>query len=275
MNFEYTVSQKTFLSQLEDIIQADFLPVLNKNQNPQNHPDVILNVLRAHNLLCPIISKQYGGLELDYLTTALFLEKLAFYCPAAAFVVSTNIHVIHPLLIGGTKEQKQAILPDFTGPDACISAFACTEKYSGSDFSSFRSCVIPQKDGFLLNGQKDYILYSESCKYITVFARYAHTRNTNASMRCFIIPNSLLGIRAGQMRTTEAPLFYQPQELLFEDVHIPSFYALKNEDYSGFLLFGQTMDTCRPFSSAVALGTAKCAYSLALNFALQRSMKAL
>lgn len=271
MNFELSENQSNLLQLIRKLNIEKISPYVKRYELSEQKGDMqfLLDMLREHNLLCPVIPQQFGGLGLDYFSTSLIIEEIATVCPGLASVISNNIHAVQPLLLCGTEEQRLQILPNFAGKDACLGAFASTEPSGGSDISSFQSIAHVQDDLYILSGQKEYVLNSSVAKYLTVFA-YSDPSKKKASLRCFILPNFLPGFRLGKTCKVSAPLLFDPMEIIFDGVKIDKSHVIKDEDYSGYLLLGQTMDIGRALTSACALGVARAAFELAQNYSKNR-----
>ena len=87
----------------------------------------IANLLSKHNLLCPTIPKEYGGLGMNHLTCALLIEEISTGCAGVATVLNASIHAASPIVLAGTREQKESFLPLLTSTTPALAAFALTE----------------------------------------------------------------------------------------------------------------------------------------------------
>ncbi|MGX8701020.1 acyl-CoA dehydrogenase family protein [Caproiciproducens sp.] len=271
MNFELSEGQTTLIQLIRTLNAEKIVPYLREHRFTEKNgfSQYLLDILREHNLLCPVVPKEYGGLGMDYMSVSLVVEEIATVCPGLAFVVSNNVHAVQPILLSGTKEQKQNILPAFTGKEACLGAFASTERASGSDVSSFQSLAEEKDDHYILTGQKEYVLNAGTAKYLTVFSSSSFSKK-KASLRCFMIPNFLPHFRLGKVCKVAAPLLFDPMEILFDHVKISKSNVIEDKDYSGYLLLSQTMDMGRALTSAVAVGIARAAFDLADDYARKR-----
>src|SRR5207245_697078 len=74
------------------------------------------------------------------------------------------------LLRYGTEEQKQRYLaPQARGEK--LACFGLTEPGAGSDVASMRSMARREGDGYVLNGQKNWISYATVADHQLVFAK--------------------------------------------------------------------------------------------------------
>ena len=118
------------------------------------------------------IHEQYGGIDLDKVTSVIVAEALV-YSPsfAVTWAVQTGIGSL-PIVWFGTKEQKEKYLPKVaTGEIIC--AYGLTEPSSGSDAISSKTSAVLSEDGkhYILNGEKIFITNGGWADIYTVFAQ--------------------------------------------------------------------------------------------------------
>ena len=223
-----------------------------------------------HNLTCPIIPKDYGGLGLNYLTTALLLEEIAKGCAGLASVMNTNMHAVSPILSVGTNKQKETYLPLMTGATPALASFALTEPNAGSDVSSISTLAQIDKGGYVINGVKDFILNASVASFFVVFATTS-PRHGRHSLRAFIIPSSTPGLSIGRIRRKEGIRYSNTSEVLLDHVRVPKDSMLGGDTSgSGYLILTQALDRGRALVGAASVGIAQAAYELALSHACTR-----
>lgn len=233
----------------------------------------LIKRLGEHNLVCPTIPEEYGGLGLDHFTTALVLEEIAAACPGLAAVVDTNVHAVEPLLLAGSPQQKEKFLPALTGKNAGLAAFALTEPSGGSDVSGMNTSANKNTGGYIINGKKDYVLNASVASYTMLFAFTDYNDKRN-SMRAFIIPEGSPGCKVGPIHFLAALNYAQTSSISFEDVNLSNDLIIKEQEIcSGYLLMGQTLDLGRALVGATSVGIARAAYDLAREFADNRLQK--
>lgn len=230
----------------------------------------LVRKLGEYNLICPTIPEEYGGLGLDMFTTVLIIEEIAAACTGLAAIVDANVHAVQPIILAGSKKQKEKLLPCFTGVNACLAAFALTEPTGGSDIDSMNTFAEKNLKSFIINGQKDYVLNAAEAEIITLFAA-TDRLHKKSSMRCFIIPKNTPGIKIGSIRKLAALNYARIAEINFNNAQIDSDMVIKeDESYSGYLLLAQTFDIGRVLVGATSVGIARAAYELAYKHAEER-----
>jgi alkylation response protein AidB-like acyl-CoA dehydrogenase len=118
------------------------------------------------------VPEEYGGLELDKVTSALIADKVAV---CGSFSVTFSAHAgigTLPLIWYGTPEQKAKYLPKIASGE-WIAAYALSESSAGSDAMNIRTQAKLSEDGkhYVLNGEKMWISNAGMASLFTVFAK--------------------------------------------------------------------------------------------------------
>ena len=118
------------------------------------------------------VPEEYGGLELDKVTSALIADKIAV---SGSFSVTFSAHAgigTLPLMWYGTAEQKAKYLSKIASGE-WIAAYALSESSAGSDAMNIRTQAKLTPDGrhYVLNGEKMWISNAGMANIFTVFAK--------------------------------------------------------------------------------------------------------
>jgi butyryl-CoA dehydrogenase len=123
-------------------------------------------------LMAVDIPEEYGGLEMDKVTSALVAESMSQLASfSVAFSAHTGIGTL-PFVWYGTPAQKQKYLPKLATGE-WIGAYALSESSSASDAMNCRTRAVLSEDGrhYVLNGEKMWITNSGFADVFTVFAK--------------------------------------------------------------------------------------------------------
>src|ERR1700761_4577021 len=118
------------------------------------------------------VPEQYGGLDMDKITSTLVAENLS---GSGSFSVTFSAHVTIgtlPLVWYGTPDQKEKYLPKLASGE-WIAAYALSESSAGSDAMNIRTRAVLTPDGqhYVLNGEKMWISNAGMAHLFTVFAK--------------------------------------------------------------------------------------------------------
>jgi len=94
---------------------------------------------------------------------------------------------------GGTKAQKQALLPGLIGGELLL-AFAHTERFSRYDLSSVATTAKLDGDGFVLNGAKGVVLHGDSADTLIVSARLSGNDRDRDGIGLFLVDGKAAGV---------------------------------------------------------------------------------
>ena len=103
-----------------------------------------------------VIPEEYGGAGLGSFEGVLFSEELAAADSGTASSLGGNILGLTPILIAGSSELKEDLLPQHTsGPN--LASYFLTKPDAGSDVASMRSTDTLDGDEYVINGAKRFI----------------------------------------------------------------------------------------------------------------------
>jgi alkylation response protein AidB-like acyl-CoA dehydrogenase len=148
------------------------------------------------------IPEEYGGLEMDKVTSAIVAENIS---KQASFSVTFSAHVgigTLPLVWYGTDEQKRKYLPGIAS-GKIVSAYALSESSSGSDAVNAKTKAVLSPDGktYTLNGEKMWISNAGFADLFTVFAKCAIPDGPDAGkekLTAFLIDRNTPGFSVGK-----------------------------------------------------------------------------
>ena len=158
-------------------------------------PDVVFEKLADIGAFAIKIPKEYGGRGLSQTN----YSKAAMICGAkcgntsALLSAHQSIGVPQPLLMYGTKEQKEKYLPKFA--NGAVSAFALTENLVGSDPSQMTTEASLCEDGenYILNGEKLWCTNDTKADVIVVMARTPDKKGKK-QITAFIVDMDMPGV---------------------------------------------------------------------------------
>ena len=139
------------------------------------------------------VPEQYGGMEMDKVTSAIIADRIAKY---GGFSTTWGAHTCIgtlPIVYFGTEEQKKKYLPGLASGET-VGAYALSESSSGSDALNCRTQAKLSPDGkhYLLNGEKMWITNAGFADLFIVFAKVGGDKFT-----AFIIERGFPGFSVG------------------------------------------------------------------------------
>jgi acyl-CoA dehydrogenase len=215
------------------------------------------------------VPAEFGGerAQLDSRALVILRETLAFYSPLADFAFAMQGLGSGAITLAGTAAQKSRYLPA-VAQGQMIAAFALSEAQAGSDAGAMATTARFAQGGVTLHGSKTWISNGGIADYYCVFAKtdpQAGTRGITA----FIVDADTPGLDASEHIEVMAP--HPLATLQFADCRLPASAQL-GELHGGFKLAMRTLDIFRASVAAAALGMARRALALAVDYAQARPM---
>jgi alkylation response protein AidB-like acyl-CoA dehydrogenase len=211
------------------------------------------------------IPEEFGGLELDKVTSMLVAEKMG---PTGSFAITssgqTGIGSL-PLVYYGTAEQKQKYLEKLTSAE-WIGAYCLTEPDCGSDPLSARTTATLSKDGrcYLLNGVKQFITNAGFADLFTVFAKI-----DGKHFSAFLVERNMTGLSIGNEEKKMGLKGTSTAQVVLENVSVPVDNLL-GEAGKGHKIAFNVLNIGRLKLSATVTGAAKGAFAEAASYAVER-----
>jgi glutaryl-CoA dehydrogenase (non-decarboxylating) len=268
MDFELTEEQKMFRDMARKFAEQEISPPLKENERQEKFDPSIIKKLAAQGLLAPHIPQEYGGLGLDYLTSAIIWESL---CMASLSVtqaaVSGPIQPASNLLDAGSDEQKQKyILPVCKGES--IMCGAVVEPNAGSDSSMIETSAVRSGDHWIINGTKIFITNGEIADVVLFIAQTDKSMGLKG-LATFIVEKDTPGLSSTPQKGKISWRGGSEGTLRFTDMKLP----LENQ-------IGETgralrdalrgIDTARLFLAAGSVGLAQSCLKASIDYAKQR-----
>ncbi len=221
-------------------------------------------------LLAVDVPEEYGGMEMDKVTSAIVAEEIAkqgSFC--VAFSAHSGIGTL-PIVWYGTPEQKQKYLPKL-GSGEWIGAYALSESTSGSDALNARTRAVLSADGttYTLNGEKMWITNGGIADLYTVFAKCAVPGKDEEKLTAFLVERGTPGFAVGHEEHKLGIRGSSTCPLVLADCAIPAANLL-GEVGKGHHIAFNVLNIGRYKLGATVLGASKVALGQGIRYAKER-----
>ena len=211
------------------------------------------------------VPEQYGGMQLDKVTSAIVADRLAKY---SGFSTTWGAHACIgtlPIVYFGTEEQKKRYLPGLAS-GTTVGAYALSESSSGSDALNCRTRATLSADGkpYLLNGEKMWITNAGFADLFIVFAKADGEKFT-----AFIIERSFPGFAVGAEEHKMGIRGSSTCPLILNDCKVPAENVL-GEIGKGHHIAFNVLNVGRFKLGAGSIGAARNSLESAIAYAKQR-----
>lgn len=263
---DFTDEHKMIAKTAADYIDKEVLKEVEYLENHEFDRSVkLLKKAGDLGLLGGDIPEEYGGLDLDKISSALVAEK---FSKAGGFSITHGAHVgigSLPIVLFGTEQQKQTYLPKLASGDK-IAAYALTEPGSGSDALGAKTTARLNEEGthYLLNGEKQWIT---NAGFADLFIVYAKVDGEHFS--AFIVERTAEGVSTGLEEKKMGIKSSSTRTLILEDARVPKENVL-GEIGRGHIIAFNILNIGRYKLGVGAIGASKHAFELAVKYTNER-----
>lgn len=268
MDFELNEEQKMFQDMAWKFAELEILPTLKENVREDKFDRGIIKKLASQGLLAPHLPQEYGGLGLDYLTSAIIWEQL---CRASlAITQAATSGPIQPgtnLLDAGSEEQKTKYLPPVCRGDSVLVG-AVVEPNAGSDSTRIETTAIDKGDHWVINGNKIFITNGEIGDVILVIAQTDKTKG-NKGLATFIVERGTPGFSSVHLKGKMGWRGGSEGNLRLTDVKVPPENKV-GETGRALRDALRGIDTARLFLAIGCVGIAQSCLDSCVKYAKER-----
>ena len=212
---------------------------------------------------------EIGGNQLSHTAQVLVAEELAWGCVGMATSMIANDLALLPIVLSGSKDQKERLLGPFARDPKKLASFALTEPGAGSDVAGLTTTARRDGDHYVVSGQKQWISNGEYADQFTVFCTTDKALKHKGLM-CLVMEGRPRGFSTGKHEKKMGQRASNTVTLTFDEVRIPVHNRIGNEG-EGFRVAMETLDNSRPLTAMFAIGVARAAMEHAIDYAKQRS----
>ena len=240
-------------------------------------PDATVAAMAELGTFGVCIPEDFGGLGLSKLVMCIVTEELSRGWIGAGSLGTRSEIAGELITLGGTDAQKAHWLPKIASGDVLPTA-VFTEPDTGSDLGALQTRARLEGDHWVIDGAKTWITHASRSDMMTLLARTLPDAKGYAGLSMLLVPKP---------RGTDADLFpaegmsgseievlgyrgMREYALQFDAMTAPADALLGGEEGQGFKQLMRTFEGARIQTAARAVGVAKRALELGLDYALGR-----
>ncbi len=209
----------------------------------------------------------HGGRGLGWAEEVVALEEIGVLGSSLGCLYSLVSIVGEALQVFGTPSQQERYLAGtIAGRLGC--AEALTEPRGGSDFFGATTVARREGEGWILNGQKRFVVGSEGADFFLVYAKTDPAARPQESLSVFVVDRDL-GVQVKHVYGLLGSRGGGTGRILFRDVHVPA-DRLVGPLGGGAAAFHQMMIPERLTVAAVCVGIARAALEVATRYSDRR-----
>jgi butyryl-CoA dehydrogenase len=192
IDFELTDEQRLIRETAREFATREILPVARDNDRNERFDVGMVKKLGDMGFLGPIVSEEYGGRGLDYLTYGLIVEEIGRADSSTRTIVSVQTSLVCSAIERwGSEEQKHHWLPGLCSGEI-LGCFGLTEPNTGSDAANLGTRARKTADGWQITGQKQWISMGSHAQVALIFAQ-TDPEKAHRGLAAFLVPTDSPG----------------------------------------------------------------------------------
>ncbi len=240
-------------------------------------PDAVVTAMAQLGTFGVCIPEQYGGLGLSKLVMCVITEELSRGWIGAGSLGTRSEIAGELIAAGGTAEQKARWLPQIASGQVLPTA-VFTEPDVGSDLGALQTRARLVDGRWIIDGAKTWITHASRSDLMTLLARTVPDARGYAGLSMLLVPKprgtATDAFPAAGMSGSEIEVLgyrgMREYALQFDGMEASEDALLGGEQGRGFKQLMQTFEGARIQTAARAVGVARRALELGLDYALGR-----
>jgi len=209
------------------------------------------------------LSEQYGGLDCGFIELGVVLQASGRTLVASPLFSSVAL-AASGILLGGTEEQKSALLPRIASGDLLVSL--ALEEGPHHNPTAIATTAAPHQDGYVINGRKVHVIDGHVADQFIVVARTSGQTGDEQGISLFIVRRAQRGVAVARRVMVDSR---NMAEVCLQDVEV-SGDDLLGELHQGYPLLTRILDRGNIALAAEMLGSSQAAFERTLEYLKQR-----
>ena len=138
------------------------------------------------------VPEAYGGAPMSYSAYLACVREISKACAATGIIWATNFHGIKPVIIFGSEEQKQRLLPRVAAGG--LVSLVITEASAGSDATGMKTRFEPQDEDIVVNGSKIFITSGDAADLLLVFGKWSGITDAKGAISALVVEKGTPGL---------------------------------------------------------------------------------
>ncbi|MCA0206928.1 MAG: acyl-CoA/acyl-ACP dehydrogenase [Proteobacteria bacterium] len=267
MDFRFTHEQQMWRDTLDRFMDNEVgREYTREKEGAREFPEEAYRKVAEQGWLGILVSEEDGGLELDPVMYAIFVEAISKFSLDFTACFITSMFTLQNIASNGTPEQKAKYIPGFLAGDRRFSV-SISEPEAGSDAAAVRTKAVRDGDEWVINGNK--IWCSGAHHPNTTIVLLARTGDDRyGGLTTILVPNDTPGIDMKKMPTIVRKSL-GTTEYFLTDVRVPVSNTL-GEVGQGWKIIGSHLQLERLGLAASYVGNARSALDDTIRYTKDR-----
>ncbi len=270
MDFQLTEEQREFKYIVHDFVAQELRPMARHTDETGEFNWTAVKKMGPIGLLGLEVPEEYGGAELDAISSAIAIEELGWGCAATALAIAAhNGLALGPIVQYGSEALQEQWLPNLATGKGKLGCLSLTEPGAGSDLQGgVRTTAVKEGDSWIIDGTKMWMTNASISDVMVVLCR-TDLAGGSHSLSHILVPSNTPGITIGAPEKKMGLKGSPTHAVTFDEVRVP-LENLVGEEGRGLHQTLATLDSGRVGIGALALGIGQAAYEEAVKYAEER-----
>jgi len=269
MDFELSDEQRDIQRAAREFAEGEFPEIAREYDRKEEFPREVWKKACQLGFIGLFIKEEYGGPGLGILEHSMVMEEFWRVDPGCGNIL-LSVFGSEIIQLFGREEQKRKYLPPLPRGEA-IMGTAITEPDAGSDMISISTAAKKDKDGYIVNGTKQFITNGSIADYLVVIC----VTNPEAESRlkrfsALLVETDRPGVVATKITGKLGIRASDTAEVNFSDVRVPRENLIGTEEGQGFYQTMQLFNINRVIAASQGVGVAQGALDKAIKHVKQR-----
>ncbi len=261
-----TAEQRAIRDVVHEFAVEELRPAAQEADAEESFPEEAWDGLAELDITGLTVPEEYGGFDADSGTYAVVNEAIAYGHLAVATALSVHCLATSCIAEFGSDEVKAEWLPEMVDGRP-VGAFCLSEPGAGSNPAEMTTTAEPTEDGYVIDGEKQWITNGERAGVYIVFAKTEP--EDRGSITQFLVPGDYDGVEVGKKEHKLGLRASDTTGMTFDDVEIPEKYRLTPEG-KGLSAAFRILTGGRLGIASQAVGLAQAALDEAIEYAGDR-----
>jgi acyl-CoA dehydrogenase len=260
--FQPSEDQRTLIEAVHRFAVRELRPHLRESDDAGALPESTTRSGWELGLLPASVPEDFGGFgERSAVTGALAAEELGWGSLAGALALMAPNLVALPVLLGGSAQQKQELLPSFAADAYQPGSAALMEPRYDFDAGALETRAVRRDGHYVLTGSKCNVPYAAESRWLIVYA------SLDGETRAFLVKQGAQGLVIGERERNMGIKAFPLYAVELRDCMVPANQRLGGEDRADV---SALLDASRVAWAALAVGVGRATYEYALDYARNR-----
>lgn len=259
--------QQAVRDEVKAFAEKEIYPVseeLDQMPEPRKFPREMYKKLGAAGFIGYVMPTELGGQGKSHLEYITLVEELCYHDPGVGLLCAVGELATHPLIHFGSDEIKKKYVEKCAKGDI-VPAFVLTEPEAGSDAANQKTEAEETDDGFVINGEKIFIMHGDAADVGVVFCKVKDKPKLSA----IVVDTDQPGWEARTLKNKMGMRAATTGGIVLKDVKAPK-ENLLGEFGKGFRYAMTTLDSARIGVAAQGVGIAQRALDESVAYSKKR-----